>query len=85
MYFKALAQPAAPICALSMQALKADAEYELTTYLPAQRTSMDFGGETRQTLVGQRFYGDELMYSGLSVEKIDTDFAGFLWVFERQD
>ena len=64
---------------------KADAEYELTTYLPAQRTSMDFGGETRQTLVGQRFYGDELMYSGLSVEKIDTDFAGFLWVFERQD
>ena len=85
MYFKALAQPAAPIRALSMQALKADAEYELTTYLPAQRTSMDFGGETRQTLVGQRFYGDELMYSGLSVEKIDTDFAGFLWVFERQD
>ena len=84
MYFKTLATPATPIRTLNLQALDQEAEYELTTYLPAQRTSMDFGGEARSNLVGQCFYGDELMYSGLSVEKIDTDFAGFLWVFDRK-
>ena len=84
MYFKTLAEPACPIRLLRLTALAADAKYKLVEYLPAQRTSMDFGGEARQALKGQSFYGDELMYSGLAVEKIDTDFAAYLWVLEKE-
>ncbi len=84
MYFKTLAEPAAPIRTLNLTGLEKDACYKVTKYLPAQRTSMDFGGETGTSLVGQSFYGDELMYSGMAVEKIDTDFAAYLWVFEQQ-
>lgn len=84
MYFKTLAEPASPIRTLKLTGLEKDACYKVTKYLPAQRTSMDFGGETGTSLVGQSFYGDELMYSGMVVEKIDTDFAAYLWVFEQQ-
>lgn len=84
MYFKTLAEPACPIRLLHLAALDADEKYKLVKYLPAQRTSMDFGGEAHLTLEGQSFYGDELMYSGLAVEKIDTDFAAYLWVFEKE-
>jgi alpha-galactosidase len=84
LYFKTLAEPATPIRTLQLTALAADAEYELVDYLPAQRTSMDFGGEKSMSPVGQVFYGDELMYNGLGVEKIDTDFAGYMWVFEKK-
>lgn len=84
MYFKTMAESACPIRLLSLMALNADAKYKVVQYLPAQRTSMDFGGEVRSTLVGQSFYGDELMYSGLAVEKIDTDFAAYLWVLEKE-
>ncbi len=84
LYFKTLAEPATPIRKLQLTALDVDAEYELTDYLPAQRTSMDFGGEKSLQMKGKTFYGDELMYNGLGVEKIDTDFAGYMWVFAKK-
>jgi alpha-galactosidase len=84
LYFKTLAEPATPIRKLQLTALDADAEYELTDYLPAQRTSMDFGGEKSLQMTGQVFYGDELMYNGLGVEKIDTDFAAYMWVLTKK-
>ncbi len=85
MYFKTLAEPASPLRLLKLTELDPEAEYKLTEYLPAQRTSMDFGGEPGMDIKGKSFYGDELMYSGLSVEKIDTDFAAYCWVFDRVD
>ena len=84
LYFKTLAEPATPIRKLQLTALDADAEYEVTDYLPAQRTSMDFGGEKSLDMKGQVFYGDELMYNGLGVEKIDTDFAAYMWVLTKK-
>ena len=84
LYFKTLAEPATPIRKLQLTALDADAEYELMDYLPAQRTSMDFGGEKSLDMKGQVFYGDELMYNGLGVEKIDTDFAAYMWVLTKK-
>ncbi|MBP3780078.1 MAG: alpha-galactosidase, partial [Selenomonas sp.] len=84
LYFKTLAEPATPIRKLQLTALETDAEYQLVDYLPAQRTSMDFGGEKSLQMTGQVFYGDELMYNGLGVEKIDTDFAGYMWVFAKK-
>ena len=84
LYFKTLAEPATPIRQLQLTALDADAEYELTDYLPAQRTSHDFGGEKSLDMKGQVFYGDELMYNGLGVEKIDTDFAAYMWVLTKK-
>ena len=85
MYFKTLAEPAAPIRLLKLAELDPEAEYELTEYLPAKRTSMDFGGEPGLDMRGRSFYGDELMYSGLTVEKIDTDYAAYLWLFDRKN
>ncbi len=84
LYFKTLAEPASPIRLLKLTELDPEAEYELTEYLPAQRTSMDFGGEPGMDIKGRSFYGDELMYSGLNVEKIDTDFAAYCWVFDKK-
>ena len=84
LYFKTLAEPAAPIRLLKLTELDPEAEYEITEYLPAKRTSMDFGGEPAMDIKGKRFYGDELMYSGLTVEKIDTDFAAYCWVFDKK-
>ncbi|WP_295160959.1 alpha-galactosidase [Selenomonas sp. AE3005] len=84
LYFKTLAEPATPLRKLQLTALEADAEYEVTDYLPAQRTSMDFGGEKSLQMTGQVFYGDELMYNGLGVEKIDTDFAAYMWVLTKK-
>ena len=84
LYFKTLAEPATPLRKLQLTALEADAEYEVTDYLPAQRTSMDFGGEKSLQMTGQVFYGDELMYNGLGVEKIDTDFAAYMWVLAKK-
>ncbi|WP_026767243.1 alpha-galactosidase [Selenomonas ruminantium] len=84
LYFKTLAEPATPIRKLQLTALEADAEYEVTDYLPAQRLSMDFGGEKSLQMTGQVFYGDELMYNGLGVEKIDTDFAAYMWVLTKK-
>ena len=46
---------------------------------------MDFGGEPGLDMKGRSFYGDELMYSGLTVEKIDTDYAAYLWLFDRKN
>jgi alpha-galactosidase len=45
---------------------------------------MDFGGEKSLQMTGQVFYGDELMYNGLGVEKIDTDFAAYMWVLTKK-
>ena len=84
LYFKTLAEPAAPIRLLKLTELDPEAEYEIIEYLPAKRTSMDFGGEPAMDIKGKRFYGDELMYSGLTVEKIDTDFAAYCWVFDKK-
>ncbi|SDF95860.1 alpha-galactosidase [Selenomonas sp. WCT3] len=84
LYFKTLAEPAAPIRMLRLMGLDSSAGYRLTDYLPAQRMSMDFGGEKAIDQTGQVYYGDELMHNGIGVEKIDADFAGYLWVFTRE-
>ena len=41
------------------------------------------GGKQVINFKEQSFYGDELMSNGLAVEKIDTDFAAYMWVFEK--
>ena len=41
-------------------------------------------GSKALSLAGKSFYGDELMYSGIEVPKIDTDFAAYMWVFHKK-
>ena len=64
--------------------LDAASEYEVTTYCPAKGLSHDGAGNKDLSLEGSAFYGDELMYSGLEVPKIDTDFAAYMWVFHKK-
>ena len=84
--FRNNGDPSAEISRLREENLRLQSERRqlVTEYLPAQRTSMDFGGEPGLQMKGRSFYGDELMYSGLTVEKIDTDFAAYLWVFDKK-
>lgn len=82
-YFKTLAEPASPVRILKLAGLEAEADYKITEYLPAQCTSVDGAGKPQMQVKGQVYGGDELMHSGLTVEKIDTDFAAYLWVFNK--
>ena len=50
-------------------------------YLPPKKLSVD-GGPQKFSTEEKTFFGDELMYAGLAVEKIETDFAAYMWVFE---
>lgn len=83
MYFKILAQPAEPIRILRLAELDADKLYTLKKYLPPKKLGVD-GGPQKIFFEEKSFYGDELMYSGIAVEKIETDFAAYMWVFEVQ-
>lgn len=83
-YFKTLATPAAELRTLKLEQLDAAAEYEVTSYSPARGLSHDGAGNKSLSLEGKSFYGDELMYSGIEVPKIDTDFAAYMWVLERR-
>jgi len=83
MYFKTLAEPACPIRTLRLAGLDAGASYTVTDYYPAQGLSHDNAGLPHFALKGKTYGGDELMYSGLTVEKVDTDFGAWLWVFHK--
>lgn len=83
-YFKTLATPATELRTLKLQQLEADAEYKVSAYYPAQGLSHDGAGNKSLSLAGKSFYGDELMYSGIEVPKIDTDFAAYMWVLQRK-
>ena len=83
MYFKTLAEPACPIRILRLAGLDSDASYRVTDYWPAQGLSHDNAGVKHLELKGQTYGGDELLYSGLTVEKVDTDFGAWLWVFHK--
>ena len=85
MYFRELAEPCAPVSVLRLAGLEEEARYRVASYYSPERMSHDFGGEARNTLEGRSFYGDELMYSGLTIEKIDADFAAYLWILEKED
>ena len=69
---------------VDLQQLEAAAEYEVAAYYPAQGLSHDGAANKSLSLAGRSFYGDELMYSGLEVPKIDTDFAAYMWILERK-
>ena len=56
----------------------------MAAYYPAQGLSHDGAANKSLSLAGRSFYGDELMYSGLEVPKIDTDFAAYMWILERK-
>ena len=66
-----------------MAELDADKLYTLKKYLPPKKLGVD-GGPQKISFEEKSFYGDELMYSGLAVAKIETDFAAYMWVFEVQ-
>lgn len=84
MYFKVLSEHAHQLKILKLVGLDENSEYKIKKYFPAQSLSHDFGGgEQKNSAEGKIFYGDELMYNGLMVEKIDTDFAAYLWVIEK--
>ena len=83
MYFKILAQPAEPIRILRLAGLDADKLYTLKKYLPPKKLGVD-GGPQKISFEEKAFYGDELMYFGIAIAKIETDFAAYMWVFEVQ-
>ena len=82
MYFKVLSKFAEPIRILKLAGLDENKEYTLKNYLPPKKLSVD-GGPQKISFEEKTFYGDELMYSGIAVEKIETDFAAYMWVFEK--
>ena len=84
-YFKTLSTPATEIRRLRLANLDPDAQYKIAEYYPAQSLSHDADGSGSDTLVGRTFYGDELMQEGINVDKINTDFAAYLWVLEKVD
>jgi alpha-galactosidase len=83
-YVKTLAQPASPLRILHLAGLDAAARYRIADYYGPVGTAYENAGLSKGMLQGQSFYGDELMYSGMAVEKIDTDFAAYLWVLEKE-
>ncbi len=84
LYFKTLATPKTELRRFFPVALAADAEYEVAEYYPAKGLSHDGAGNKGTSLKGRAFYGDELMQSGIEPEKIDTDFAAYLWVLRKK-
>ena len=83
MYFKILAKPAEHIRNLKLAGLDANRLYRLSTYLTPKKLGVE-GSSQKISSESKSFYGDELMYAGIAVEKIETDFAAYLWVFEVQ-
>ena len=84
MYFKVLSEFAHNLKVLKLRDLEPDAEYQIKTYIPAQKLAYEFGVATDENAYeNKRFYGDELMYNGLIVEKIECDFASYMWVIEK--
>ena len=83
MYFKILAEPATPVKSLKFVGLQEDAQYKVQKQILAHKLSFDFGFDKESKQEGKIFYGDELENCGLSIEKIDTDFAAYLWVLEK--
>ena len=83
MYFKTLAEPACPIRILRLAGLDPEAGYRVTDYWPAQGLSHDNAGVQHLELKDRTYGGDELLYSGLTVEKVDADFGAWLWVFHK--
>ncbi|MBQ9441974.1 MAG: alpha-galactosidase [Selenomonadaceae bacterium] len=81
-YFRVLSQPATPIRILKLAGLNPAREYHLKKYFPPKKMSVD-GGKQVINFQEKSFYGDELMNNGLAVEKIDGDFAAYMWVFEK--
>ncbi len=81
MYFKILSKPAEPIRYLRLAGLDANKSYTMKKYLPPKKLSVD-GGPQKFSDYEKTFFGDELMYAGVAIEKIETDFAAYLWVFE---
>lgn len=82
-YFKALSEPCTPIRRLHLAGLDPDAQYKVAEYYPAQSLSHDPDSTGAETLVGKTFYGDELMQEGINIDKINSDFTGYLWVLEK--
>ena len=82
-YFKALSEPCTPIRRLHLAGLDPDAQYKVAEYYPAQSLSHDSDGSGAKTLVDKTFYGDELMQEGINIDKINSDFTGYLWVLEK--
>ena len=83
MYFKILSEPAHQIRILKLEGLDENAQYKFTKYYPAQRLAFESMKQEQSSICGQTFYGDELMFNGISVEKIETDFAAYMWVLEK--
>lgn len=83
MYFKVLSKPAEPVRILKLAGLDADKAYKLKKYLPPKKLGVD-GGPQKISFDEKTFYGDELMFAGIAVEKIETDFAAYMWVFEGE-
>lgn len=81
-YFRVLSQPATPIRILKLAGLTPHREYHLKKYFPPKKMSVD-GGKQIINFQEKSFYGDELMNNGLAVEKIDGDFAAYMWIFEK--
>ncbi len=85
MYYKTLAEPAAPIRILRLAGLDEDALYTVRRYQGATPMAHDaIAGTWALSLEGRSFYGDELMYAGMAVEKVDADFASYIWVLEKE-
>ena len=83
MYFKVLSKPAEPVRVLKLADLDKNKLYTMKKYLPPKKLGVD-GGPQKITFEKKAFYGDELMYSGIAVEKIEADFTAYMWVFEVQ-
>lgn len=81
MYFKILSEPAHQIRILKLADLNENSIYQIKKYIPAQRLAVE-GGSYQESIEGKTFYGDELMFNGLAVEKIETDFAAYMWILE---
>lgn len=86
MYFRNLCTPHAPIRKVRLAGLKPDALYEVTEHLLPKSVAFDtIDYLATDTLKGEVFSGDELMHFGLSMNKVDADFAAYLLVFKRKN
>ena len=82
MYFKVLSKFAEPIRILKLAGLDENKLYTLKKYFPPKKLGHD-GGPQVIKFDEKGFYGDELMFNGIAVEKIETDFCAYMWCFEK--
>lgn len=86
MYFRNLCQPHAPVRKVRLAGLEPDALYEVTEHLlPTSIACNTIDYLSTYNLKGDVFSGAELMHFGLSMDKVDADFAAYLLVFRRKD